>query len=168
MLIEDLKKLFFEAMNHMVGVDAQSLEDQGHKFDGDLIDSLEFSIEHQGDKLVADHFSLDYGRDLDEGTTNIRSYKYYKEDRKYRRWVSDKFNTSDSGEIDSIIYFVWKKWNQFGFPLDSSKQFSKTGEVTGWTKAGSATFEKDEIPKFDISPIYEKALDEAFKEFVNG
>lgn len=168
MLLEDLTKLFSEAMQHMVSIDAQNLEDQGHNFDGDLIESLEFSIEKQGDKLVSDHFSLDYGRDLDEGSTNIRGYRYYKEDRKYRRWVSEKFNTNESAEIDNIIYFVWKKWNVFGFPLDSSKQFSKTGEVTGWTRKGSESFQKDEIPSFEISPIYEKALDNAFKEFVNG
>lgn len=159
--LQEFIERFNQGLALLVAFDRKTLEDQGHRFTGKLINSIHYEIEINGNRIQAEFIAEDYGIDLDEGLppSLIGSLDEYQRDTQFREWVKVVLGKSDE-EVDSTIFYIWRKWKQEGFPTQNSRRFSKTGERINWIKIGTENFETNTNLFFNI----EDSLDDLFEQ----
>lgn len=136
LVIEDIKK---------------ELSLQGHEDTGALAASMRPWSAGVNNEMVVQAYALGYINELEYGVKpqNIRLTKAEFND--LREWVGRKIATFGESDKTSIAAAIVRKWQKEGKPLNTSKEFSKTGEILN---AISTAYEKNETK-------YNNALDES-------
>lgn len=121
-IVEDIKK---------------ELRLQGHFATG----ALEESFEPKQSINELEAFAYAYLQELEEGVEASEIPALNKRSNEFLnlvKWVKLKGLESAGRNFmsaESIAEAIWRKWQKKGKPLETSKQFSKTGQITGAVEA---------------------------------
>ncbi|MCZ2085372.1 MAG: hypothetical protein LC112_13980 [Flavobacteriales bacterium] len=110
---------------------------QGHYLTGELERSFEEKEIFDEFEIVLEAFAFAFLKDLERGVPaseigplDVNSDEF----RGLVKWVRLR-GLETAGErymsASSIAEAIWRKWQKKGKPLETSKQFSKTGEILG-------------------------------------
>ena len=158
-LIEDFEK----GLRLIDQFDKKTLDDQGHRATGRLIDSLRSESFYQNGKIIGLQFMESYGRRVDTGLRpdQIPSLEDYQRD--YPSWVRTVKPGLSETEVERFIYNIWRKHKREGMPTESSKRFSKTGKRTDWIKIGDQYVQDNIFGEFFTDRFLEALLDFSFR-----
>lgn len=160
--------LQLDGINQRVIADIkQKLIDQGHKFSGELEQSMVARTEVLSDRVVMFAEALGYIFELERGVAaaDVKPLDAV-QFNKLVRWAYTKAGAVTQAEAQRAAFFIQKKWQKEGKPLDTSKQFSSTGEVlraieTVFKENGDEYFYMIDVAIF-------KELDEEFNRIQSG
>lgn len=159
--IQILRSNFIKGMQYLVEQDKTEIQDQGHVATGRLRDSVNVKFVFDGDSLRAEFYAEQYGLALDQGLgpdqMRIGWRKWKEVSKGWARIVKPELSEK---EIDTFLFFVWRKHKREGMPTRASSRFSKNGRRTGWIKQGSR---KAENIDFGINQYLEILLSESYK-----
>jgi hypothetical protein len=128
-IVEDIKK---------------ELRLQGHYLTG----ALENSMEPRQSITELEAFAYAYLQELEQGVPASEIPALNKGSQEFInlvKWVKLRGLNDGRLSADSIAEAIWRKWQRKGKPLESSKEFSKTGEILG---AVETVFKKNEADYF--------------------
>ena len=135
---------------------------QGHYLTGELEASFTEKQSVSDGDIYMEAYAFAFLEDLEKGIEaskvpelNVRS----KEFANLVYWVGRRGFT---GNHFLIAKNIWKAWQREGYPLQSSKQYSKTGQITG---AVEEVFNKQSETYFNR--IDEEAILDIDKKFFN-
>lgn len=145
---------------------------QGHFLTGDLERSFEERQSNTQGEIFLEAFAYAFLKDLEEGVLPSEIPALDKNSQEFvnlAKWVKLR-GLPDAGRFytspETIAEAIWRKWQRKGKPLESSKQFSKTGEVLG---AITEVFHKNDEKYFkEIDEAIVKNLDTTFENFNVG
>lgn len=110
---------------------------QGHYLTGDLERSFEERQVLNEGEIILEAYAYAFLQQLEKGVEAADIPAFNKNSTEFKnlvQWVR-KRGLPDAGRFytspETIAEAIWRKWQKEGKPLDSSKQFSKTGEVIG-------------------------------------
>lgn len=115
----------------------EELEAQGHVATRNLIFSFETRIDSQNlDRIRAMIMTLDYGIDVDTGTTALEvRQKGRKHLLEILDWIAVINPNMPPPERRRFAEATTRKHQQVGVPTPASKRFSQNGRRTGWIQA---------------------------------
>lgn len=125
---------------------------QGHYLTGSLERSFEERQTLDGNDIALEAFAYAYLEQLNNGVEASEIPALNKSSSEFKglvQWVkkrgletAGRFYTS----AETIAEAIWRKWQKEGKPLETSKAFSKTGEILG---AVEIVFKRDEEKIFN-------------------
>ena len=152
-LITELENL----ANNLDQFDRKTLDDQGHRATGRLINSLKSEVNLIGNnRLELVQFMESYGRYVDTGFAfRIGITRWLEVARDWGRAVQPGL---DDEQLTKFLSAVWSKARQEAkVPTSGSLAFSKTGERTNWIKNGDS-YADEKVNQILTSDRYLNAL----------
>lgn len=160
----DISEAFKLGLKLILDFDRQTLDDQGHRATGKLIDTLRFEVKINEDTIVGDFYMQDYGIDVDQGISARDAFKV--DPSKIKQWAKVVKPELSSEEIDSFVAATFKRWDKEGIPLDDgSSRFSKDGSRTGWISRGTSFAKEQGESLVSVDPILDALLDATLSIF---
>lgn len=111
------------------------LRNQGHFFTGSLEQSFEEKQILTESDVILEAYAYAYLEDLEKGVAADKIPALDTKSEEFinlAKWVKAK-GLESAGRTymsaESIAEAIWRKWQKVGKPLDSSKEFSKSGEI---------------------------------------
>lgn len=99
---------------------------QGHFLTGELDRSFTVSEEQVGDSIVLSATALLYVEELEKG---VPANLINADVNKVAKWVLERNLTTNFSQAKTIAFLIIRKWKKVGKPLETSKEFSSTGEI---------------------------------------
>lgn len=155
-------------LNYKIVADIKrELRLQGHYLTGDLERSFQEKQSNTDGQVYLEAYAYAYLQELEKGLTKDEIPAFNKSSPEFAnlvKWVKLR-GLPDAGEFytsaETIAEAIYRKWQRKGKPLESSKEFSQTGEILG---AVSGTFNKNDDLYFNqIDEEVVKTLDLNFK-----
>jgi hypothetical protein len=139
---------------------------QGHYLTGGLERSFEEKQSNTDGNIYLEAFAYAYLEQLEKGLLATEIPILDKNSQEFinlARWVKLR-GLPDAGRFytspETIAEAIWRKWQNKGKPLETSKQFSKTGEITGAIENVFKKNEEEYFKKIDEEVV--KTLDLQF------
>jgi hypothetical protein len=133
--IERLQQVLTEAL-------ANEWEAQGHKMSGKIVQTIEYVVKQETDKLTLSGMIYPYGNILAAGTkankipfggrTGRGGTSLYIQ--ALQRYVQQRMNISDEKKSLSVAFAIATEQKKHGMPTPGSYQYSTTGERLKWVE----------------------------------
>lgn len=125
----------FSDINEIVSEDVkQELRLQGHYAFGELESSFKLFNLFIASSIILEAQSLGYIKELEEGVPASKINISPAEFQKIVNWVQLRGMAKGIKDARQVAYFIIRKWKQEGKPLETSKQFSETGDILNAVK----------------------------------
>lgn len=120
----------FAQINELIAQDVKDeLRFQGHIATGELEESFHLEQLFEGGSAILEAKALGYIEELEKGVPAARINISPGEFGKLVKWVLFRGLAENITKARQVAYFIVRKWKKEGKPLDTSKQFSQTGEI---------------------------------------
>jgi|GEM_PF-4083081 len=135
--------------------DRKTLDDQGHRATGRLINSLKSEVIISSNKVKLNQYMEKYGRYVDTGFQfRIGITRWLEVAKDWGRAVKPQL---DDNELKQFLSAVWAKARKENVPTSGSRSFSKTGVRKDWIKIGDQ-YANEEMTSLLVSDRYMNAL----------
>lgn len=158
-----LSESIFERLNREIAINVKlSLIAHGHKFSGELENSIKAFVSKENGNFKLEAQSLDYIDDLEFGISP-ESFEESKVDiDKLTSWIKSKSWNKKKPTARGLI----KLWKQRGFELSGANSYSLTGSSTESIKYSFDAYWNDYIKRLD--DISFKEIDNEFFKTKSG
>jgi len=136
---------------------------QGHNDTDTASESMRFEVRLTSEGVEVHFYAIDYAEDQSTGL-EPHQINYNFDD--LRAWAQRREPGLTDGEINIFLWNIINKWEEEGMPTEGSKEFSQTGERTGWIPIGTTYIDQNFDELFDINPFLQDVLDDALEPFL--
>lgn len=107
----------------------EQLRLQGHFFSGDLERSITPEKILEFGNIVLTARALDYIKELEYGVPASRINPNSEDIGKIAKWVLERNLVTNPAQATTAARLIIQKWQKQGKPLETSKEYSKTGQI---------------------------------------